>query len=107
MMPKNLVPFDWHGIRGEGLARGNSRSVGHLEYVCYLFGQPFTGCRGTGPFFGEKACFSDQWLAENMDLSPSRGSHARSNACFRSAIRSSLFSMPQAMRTMLSEMPTA
>ena len=28
--------------------------------------------RGTGPFFGEKARFSDEWLAENTDLSPSR-----------------------------------
>ncbi|MBU4270612.1 MAG: hypothetical protein KKA28_01930, partial [Planctomycetes bacterium] len=28
---------------------------------------------GTGPFFGEKTHFADEPLAENMDLSPSRG----------------------------------
>ena len=42
------------------------------------------GCRGTGPFFGEKARFSDQWLTENMVLSTSRGATVTS-------VRSPLF----------------
>ena len=33
----------------------------------------FTGRLGTGPFFGEKTHFQGKRLAENMDLSPSRG----------------------------------
>jgi hypothetical protein len=37
------------------------------------------GWLGTGPFFGEKACFSDKRLAENMDLSPSRGQGGQSH----------------------------
>ena len=28
---------------------------------------------GTGPFFGVRTCFANKRLAENMDLSPSRG----------------------------------
>ena len=42
---------------------------------------------------------------QTISLFPPFLSHARSSACFRSAIRSSLFSMPQAMRIMLSGMP--
>jgi len=31
----------------------------------------WSGVLGTGPFFGEKTHYASEWLAENMDLSPS------------------------------------
>jgi hypothetical protein len=42
-----------------------------------MWSMPSVGWWGTGPFFGEKTYFPDKRLAENMDLSPSRGTNHR------------------------------